>query len=473
MKKSLLVFLGLATIAFTGCQKWLDDVADSPNTPIESSPAFLLTVAEISTFSTYSGQLARQASILTQQSAGTDFQMIDIARYDIKEGTNVNEWNQIYTDGLINPYTMINDPAYSEGNPYYVGIAKVIMAMNLGIATDHWGDIPYSEALQGIAGEGEEPVLEPSSDSQQDIYTSIQTLLDEAIAEFAKPATDNASVPGGDDLIFGGDVAAWTTAAYMLKARYHNHLSQRDASGSASAALAALNNAGLSGTSDDMNAVFGVNGNENNQWYAFTQNRGGYIQMGEFLMDMLEITSDTNMVDPRQSFIASMDANGGYSGTPVGSVDQTTSTIGAYFGSSTSNAPLITYVECKFIEAEAELRAGNAGAAATAHNEAVTASVEQITGATIDSTFAAMYASEDGSSITLETIMNQKYIAMFSQAEVWTDWRRTGFPTLSPNTVDAVVNGIPLRLPTPRDERVTNSVITVNQNILDPVWWDN
>jgi hypothetical protein len=471
MKKSLLVLLAIATIGFTSCQKWLDDVAESPNTPTTSSPDLILPVLQIGTFSSYTGQLARQASILTQQSAGTDFQMVDIARYDIQEGTNVNEWNSLYSECMINAYTIIND--YGEGNPYYVGIAKVLMAMNLGLATDHWGDIPYSEALQGIAPEGEEAITSPNADKQEDIYKSIQTLLDEAITDLNKNPEDNALTPGATDIIFGGDVDAWKRTAYMLKARYHNHLSQRDASGSATAALAALSSAGLTGTSDDCNAIFGANGNENNQWYAFTQNRAGYIQMGEAFMDMLNIVADTNMTDPRMPFFCSVDGSGGYSGTPTGSIDQTTSTIGTYYGSATSPAPLISYVECMFIEAEAQLRGGSAANAATALNAAVTASVEQITGSTIDSTFAATYASETSTSITLEKIMNQKYIAMFTQMEVWTDWRRTGFPTLTPNTVNAVKTNIPVRLPTPRDERVSNSNNTVKNDILEPLWWDN
>jgi hypothetical protein len=58
----------------------------------------------------------------------------------------------------------------------------------------------------------------------------------------------------------------------------------------------------------------------------------------------------------------------------------------------------------------------------------------------------------------LETIMLGKYDALFSQVEVWSDWRRTNFPTLVANQ-SPIANdgGIPYRLPTPLDERTTNA----------------
>ncbi|MEO8579534.1 MAG: SusD/RagB family nutrient-binding outer membrane lipoprotein, partial [Gemmatimonadales bacterium] len=33
---------------------------------------------------------------------------------------------------------------------------------------------------------------------------------------------------------------------------------------------------------------------------------------------------------------------------------------------------------------------------------------------------------------SLQTIMEEKYIALFQNIEVWNDWKRTCFPTLTP-----------------------------------------
>jgi hypothetical protein len=66
--------------------------------------------------------------------------------------------------------------------------------------------------------------------------------------------------------------------------------------------------------------------------------------------------------------------------------------------------------------------------------------------------------------------MTQKYIAMFLDPEAFADWRRTGIPSLTPNTGSQ----IPRRLPYPETEVLYNqncpkpSVI----NIFTRVWWD-
>jgi hypothetical protein len=466
MKKSYIYTAILGTaLMISGCDKYLEDYQDSPNDPTEVTAPLLLAATEVATFNSYTGQLARMSNIFTQHCAGTDFQFVDIAVYDIKEGDNINEWNSLYSEGMINAQTIINN--YGDENPYYNGIAKILKAMQLGLATDMWGDIPNNEALLGLGADADRNV-NPAYDSQEDVIADIQTMLDEAIADLAKGVTDNKVVPSFDDYVFGGDVASWTTTAYMLKARYYNRLSARDAAGSATSALAALTSAG---TYIDCNAQFGGNGNENNQWYAFQQNRGGYIKMGEHFVNMLVIPTDTAMTDPRLSSFCALDDNNGYSGTPSSLFDQTTSNIGTYLASQAGSVPLISAVEAMFIEAEAKFRSGDAAGAATAHNDAVKASILQVTGAA-DAAFEAVYAAEDATSITLDKIMTQKYIAMFGQVEAYNDWRRTGIPALTPNP-SAIISGIPLRLPTPRDERLYNSSATPVTNVLTPVWWDN
>jgi len=53
--------------------------------------------------------------------------------------------------------------------------------------------------------------------------------------------------------------------------------------------------------------------------------------------------------------------------------------------------------------------------------------------------------------ITLEKIMDQKYLSSFLQLETWSDWRRTGFPVLV-KPAGAVTTEIPRRSPYPDDE---------------------
>ena len=127
------------------------------------------------------------------------------------------------------------------------GIAKILSAFCLGIATDYWGDIPYSDALQGSSK------FQPAYDKQEDIYKTIQQLLDDGIVDINK----NTGVkPGGDDYFYKGDMNKWKRLAYTLKPRYYMHLTKAPgytALAQANLALTALQN-GMQANSDD--AVF-------------------------------------------------------------------------------------------------------------------------------------------------------------------------------------------------------------------------
>lgn len=452
--KKILAILAIASI-LSSCGKFVDGYDVSPNSPAEVTAPLLLTDAQVGLFSTVHGQLTRTAGIITQQLAGTDFQMIDVDNYVILEGDNMNEWKVIYAD-VLNSCDLLISGQYGNGNPYYRGCGRVIKAMTLGIATDCWGDVPNSEAGKGLGN------LNPKYDAQEAVIADIQAMLTTAISEFGMAATDNKLLPSGDDLIFAGDMAAWTKAAWMLKARYANRLSKRNAAQSATDALSYLTSAAVT-AGDNMNSAFGTAGNNNNTWFAFENNRGGYIRCGKTLIDLMDAQND-----PRTSSYAAGDTGGIQRGAAVGSNDQTASPIGDYL--QQNNLVMIGYVEAKFIEAEANFRLNKKAEAAAAYNDAVKASVMEVTGAS-DLTFEAAVASETLLTITLEKIMTQKYIAMFGSLEVWSDWRRTNIPALTANPKGQVA-GIPRRLPTSLDERVNNKNATVESDILKPVWWD-
>lgn len=458
MKK---IIIALATVAFLGsCGKLVEGYDVSPNSPTSATPSLLLSTIEVASFMHHSGQLARQSAILTQQMAGTQFQFEEFATYTILEGDNQNEFNSLYNGAMLNCKLLV-ERAGAE-NPRYQGIARVLWAMNLGIVTDLWGDAANREALNGLTGE-----YNPSYDSQETIYGDLQSMLDQAIVDLSKADGENTILPSTDDFIFGGDADKWLITAHVLKARYHNRLSKRDPAGSATRALASITAAEAAGldATFSCDAIFGTNGNELNQWHGFELSRADYMKGGKHFVDMLN-----TMNDPRLSQYFAQDDNGAYSGTASNSSDITTSAIGSFFAQANSKSPMVTYHEAMFIKAEASLRSNQPGPAATAHNEGVSASLTKVTGSA-NAAYMTNYGSETSSSITLEKIMTQKYIAMFTQIEVYNDWRRTGFPTLTPNP-DGVVAGIPRRLPTPLDERLYNLNATVVSNVLTPVWWD-
>jgi hypothetical protein len=466
MRKILIIILIPLVGILGSCKKFVEKDQISPNSPVTAGPAQFLLISEVGTFQTETTELDRLACLLTQQVAGTTVgQFSQIANYDIREADDQDQWYSVYADALVNIQALIDKSG--DANPYYRGMGEVLKAMNLGLATDTWGDVPDKAALKGVAATSD--AFNPKFDAQQDIYADIQNLLTAAIADFNSPLKNNAILPGSDDIIHNGNIAAWLQNAWILKARYHNHLSKKDAGGSATDALADLASAKLTTSSNDLNAVFNAGSNSNiNQWNAFQSNRPNYILMAKPFISLLKGDSD-----PRLPFYATKDTSGSYHGTPVDpdSTDLSASDVGLYLADIAAPMTLVSYVEARFIEAEANFRAGNKPAAATAYNDAVATSVKKVTGAAASAGFKNKFGSETASSITLQKIMVQKYIASFGQYEVWTDWRRTNIPNLNPSA-GGVIKTIPRRLPTPLDERNYNKNAIVVDDITQPVWWD-
>jgi hypothetical protein len=473
MKKTLIfLIIPVLFLALNSCSSFIEGWDESPNTPTQATPALLLTNTQVSTFAAFTGQTARTTAILMQHCTGTNDQMFDaIQNYNITETDVTNEWQHLYESCMHTSNTIMTD--YAEGYPYYTGIAKVLMAMNLGLTTDCWGDVPYTEAFGGLKGEA---YYHPHFDTQESVLQSIQTLLDEAIVELSKPVTDNRVRPGADDLIFAGDTEAWIRTAWMLKARYALRLTKRNETKAYTDALSFVSSgyaAGLSSSDEDCIAPFNGSGNDQNQWWAFEINRGGYIRMNEYFVNLLKSKNDPRLSQylSRTTF---QNPDSVYLGAPMGSTDPAFfSYIGPYYGSVNSSLPLITYAEVKFIEAEAQFRKGDEAAAATAYNAAVIASVEKISGATVPDAYKTAEASETDATITLEKIMVQKYIALFTQPEIWSDWRRTGFPAIQPYADATGINQIPRRFPLEQSERVNNVNAPLSVPINTPVWWDS
>ena len=72
--------------------------------------------------------------------------------------------------------------------------------------------------------------------------------------------------------------------------------------------------------------------------------------------------------------------------------------------------------------------------------------------------------------LTLDNIMTQKYLSLYADPEVFNDWRRTGIPTLTPNSGSEV----PRRLPYSENEVTFNSSASsyLTTTIFQRVWWD-
>lgn len=448
MKTRLIVILILASLIAIACNQWIDtNLNVDPTSPMNVPGKTVLPTTQAGIAYVIGGDVNRFVGCITQQFFGADRQHAGIYQYIIKEDDLNNAWNTMYAGPMMD-LKFLMTWGKENNSPYYSGIAKVLMAVSLGMWTDLIGDIPYSQAFKGIDN------LKPGYDTQEQIYNSIQSLLDEAITDLQ--STSSVFKPTTDDMMYGGSTSKWIKAAYTLKARFYLHLKEYDK------ALTALAN-GFTSNDDDLQFNFTDKETEANPLYQFDQQRND-IRMGPKLMEMMNTFND-----PRRPFFANTNENGEYDNT---------SPLGPFYASINSPVPFITFVEAKFIEAECQLAKGNPDLAYQAYQDAIMASMAKVG---ISDNDAENYwnqtsVSVGSTNLTLQNIIDQKYIACFFSSEVYTDWRRTNFPTLTPVSG----NQIPRRFPYPQSERTFNleNLLKAAPNAGDPnfkfqkLWWD-
>ncbi len=204
MKK---IFLILITgLVLSSCKKTLDRLLVNPNSPSpESANADLyLNQAQLS----FAG-FFNTASSFGMQPA----RMIHMygPRYDnaYQPQSYDGMWSAAYT-GVLKHLNALIPIADQEKKYIHLGMAKVLKAYTLMTLVDMFGDVPMTDANQGVAN------LNPKADPGATVYAAAITLLDEAVTAFGQTASSN---PGTQDLFYGGSAAKWTMAAKSLKLR--------------------------------------------------------------------------------------------------------------------------------------------------------------------------------------------------------------------------------------------------------------
>lgn len=232
MKRIKIISLFLIAIwamFITSCsKKELDKVNENKNNPADVQAKFILTDLITSTaFSVVGGDISLYSSIYIEHETGVYGQTYNA---DTRTGEPVsattynNSWGSIYNNikALKIVIAKTSEGGAEAGNNATCGIAKLLLAYNLGVLTDFFGDVPFGES--GLTNpDGSPAFMQPQIEKQSDLYPQIQSLLDEAIV-LLQGDDEAASGPMGDqDLIYDGDQELWMKAAYGLKARYLMH----------------------------------------------------------------------------------------------------------------------------------------------------------------------------------------------------------------------------------------------------------
>lgn len=484
ISRAFLAFIALFWV--TSCE--LQEANENPNAVSEVNVNVLLPATQANMTWAIGDFASQSASSFVQYMTGTLNVQFNISTYEYLPANFQTTWNNHYYAGAMTDLkTIIDLSSEPGGSAHYRGVAKIQMAILLGYLVDLWGDVPFSQALDL------EAFPQPTYDSGAELYQEIFRMLDEGIADLSG---ESAFSPMQNDLVFpAANETAWRTnsrprwikTANAFKARFHNHLSKVDATGSAQQSLQAIQAGTFLNNAEEMKVSFGNTPDAAGPWFGFLLGSFGQnnISVTEEFINLLEDRVEPGVDDPRLEFYVSTNSNGEYVGTPNGGTTVTNrSILGPYVNSAQAPTNIITYAEVKFIEAEANFRLGQFDAAAMAFNNAVKASIQRVTGGT-SAAYEAKFASETGATIQvdgLEKIFTEKYIAMFLQTEAWTDWRRSipagapgttsGIPNLEPAPGNLTGGAYPRRFLYPPSELDNNSANIPETSRLAKVFWD-
>ena len=290
MKKIISILL-LSGVLVSSCKKYLD-VNNTPNNPLAVPPSTILPTTTIALGFANGNDLNRVTSALVQHIAGVANQT---ATYDVYalDGSFDNQWNGEIYGGAINNLQILIDQ-YSATSPAYSGIAKLEMAYAFSMATDLWGDVPYSQAGQGLKFET------PRFDKQEDIYqgnsglgvTSLFDLVKSGLADLDKTSLLK---PSKDDIVYAGDLTKWKRMGNTLLLKFAIQISNKNPALAKSTIQAVLaGNNFINANSLDFEVPFNAATGNQNPIHSFNNiNRTGDQMLSTRLLNLSKSLNDT------------------------------------------------------------------------------------------------------------------------------------------------------------------------------------
>lgn len=510
-KKYLAAFSLTLALGLSSCDKDFEEINVNPNSPQTVSSALLLPTVIRNTTYEISGNAWGYGNVVMQYTAKIQFTNED--RYNW--GPQGNPYSSFYN--ALRDINNIIEISGAANQQNYVGIAKVMRAHLFSYMTDAYGEVPYSEAIQAKDG-----VNYPKFDSQEAIYASILSELEEANRILG---TTTERVDG--DILYNGNVSRWKRFANSLRLRILMRLSDRKDPSAAMKAI--LDNSTQSPifTSTAEEAALQFLQDVPNQHPLFTTRSGSFdeYRLSEKLEGTLKGLNDPRLfafaqptTDSKAGVVGAVTA---YDGVPNGLADEEAlqyspsgdkakggsnfiSRVGLLWAcqACTSQANpigyqgiLMSYAEVQFILAEARERGFiTTGTAEEYYKKGIQASVDYyrarytlINQPTIasrlvldDAYFAQPTVAYTGSTQEkLAKIGTQKWLALFFNGmEAWHDWKRTGFPDIKPGPA-AFINTVPVRFMYPGSVQSLNGenykAAIARQGadaITTKVWWD-
>ena len=489
MKKILLTFFALSLV-LSSCEfgEGFEEMNIDPNkaSQLDVSNKFASAILKTSggRYENWRASLIYQSTMIQHLSSTAGYWSGD--KYFRSDQYANALWDRYYPD-VIKEIEDIRAQLTSEGNSgSEMGMLRILRVFAFTRLTDIYGDIPYSEAGQGYIN----GILKPKYDAQQDIYMDMLKELEAAVAQLGSSTT-----MGAGDIMFQGNMAKWKAWGNSMMLRLAMRLTKADSATAKAWAEKAV--AAGTMTSNDHIAMVqhtdgpaGINKNGHGEvWQA-----DGNARMSKTFMDWM---SD----DPRLTVLAQRTSDGSTAvadliGMPNGSDGNSIPDNSIYASLNDDlkgvDVPMVfhSYAEVRLLKAEMAFRGWSVPGDAKTHYEAGVKAAMQMLGtiypkttAISDAEVATYLAAKPYDAARGWEMISEQYWAatLLNEYESFNNWRRTGYPTLTPVNYDGNVTGgtIPRRLIYPVSEQNTNGdnygAAVARQgadNFTTRIWWD-
>lgn len=516
MKKlnNIKIILFAITVGFSvaGCTKGFVAKNENPYAITNLDPGLLFTNAEFNQgIGSYEGEqtITQQTVNAYNLGATTGFNFntnndnYNAPRWNGEYGTPVKILEQLL-------FSLKGDATHANLNNM-VRILRVYSYMTL---VDTYGDVPYSQAGKAYTSN----ILTPAYDKNMAIYADFYNELHAAV-----PALSTTNEYVAADIFFGGtagnvttQVTEWKRFGYSLMLRLGMRYTKYSPSTAQTIVQEAFAGGVMQSNSDDVYIAY--NTVQNNGITNGLRNTNPYY----YYIAQPFATQLTSTNDPRTKYICGVYANPNLVagtlpdtvtshqfGFPVGYDQTSVKSMPGYRGQNvnigqnysqpnynvffSATAPffIITNAQTQLLLAEAAYRGWVTGqTAAQYYNAGVQAAMDDfklypnttpIPLAT-ETSYLAQTSVAYNTANALQLINTQYWIASFSNGpEVWANVRRSGYPALSPNLYNNLLNGdFVHRMAYPVSEAANNAAnyqaavasMGGSDNLTARVFWD-
>lgn len=466
--KKIILLITLFTFSVS-CTDGFEEINTNKNQPTTSQPKQLLPNIIFNLANSNVSDSYNFGDIVAQYGGNYEYNELDIYNW----GSDDRFWEKYK---WLNDIYDLKKQAIALNDKNYEAVSLILETYSMSLITDTYGDAPYLEASRG-----EEGILKPKYDSQEEIYTQLLLNLDKANSIIET----KLKIEG--DLLFNGDMLKWRKFANSLHLRLLMRISNKK---NVSLTINEIVNKpsqypifqsnadnatyfysgsypNISPMSDGINRLYGYN----------------IVIPSTHLVNTLIANSDTRLdewIDPIEGKNNHLGLLPGLTLDKIGEPTNYSRRAEDYFYTKTKIASLLmTYSELNFLLAEASQRnLITNGNAQGYYNTAVEASFKQWN-VTMPANYLTTIAPYNS---TTEVLYVQKWLALYHTGiESWLDWKRTGKPSFIKAGPGSKNNGkVPRRIMYPSLEQSVNSE---NNNkalqkmggddINKKIWWDN